>query len=50
VPVAMSVQYAAAGGAKLVELAGIGHFELIDTASAAWPVIVAELAALTAAD
>jgi len=49
VPVAMSVQYAAACGAKLVELAGIGHFELIDTASAAWPVIVAELSALTAA-
>jgi acetyl esterase/lipase len=47
VPVAMSVQYAATGDAKLVELAAIGHFELIDTESAAWPVIVSELANLT---
>jgi acetyl esterase/lipase len=48
VPPAMSRQYAAATGAKLVEPERTSHFDLIDTASAAWPVVLAKLAALTA--
>jgi acetyl esterase/lipase len=44
VPVRMSREYAAAAkrsgdDAKLVEVEGAGHFELIDPRSAAWPIV-----------
>jgi fermentation-respiration switch protein FrsA (DUF1100 family) len=48
VPVAMSYEYAAATGASLIEPARTGHFDLIDTSSAAWPVILDVLRSLTA--
>ncbi|QIS17600.1 alpha/beta hydrolase fold domain-containing protein [Nocardia terpenica] len=41
VPIAMGRDYCAATGAELIELPGIGHFELADPASAAWPPIAA---------
>jgi acetyl esterase/lipase len=47
-PVAMSRHYAATTGATLHELPGCGHFEVIDTASAAWPVIVGAVRGLVA--
>jgi acetyl esterase/lipase len=46
VPVAMSRRYAAATGARLVELPGADHFALIDPASAVWPLVVAALRSL----
>ncbi|WP_433679104.1 alpha/beta hydrolase family protein [Nocardia sp. CA-119907] len=42
-PIEMAREYCAKSGAELVELADIGHFELIDPASAAWPFVVAAL-------
>jgi acetyl esterase/lipase len=47
VPVEMSRRYAAATGARLVELAGTDHFALIDPESAAWPLVLAALVELT---
>jgi acetyl esterase/lipase len=46
VPCSMSADYVAAAAARgdraeLREIAGAGHFELIDPASAAWPAVVA---------
>jgi acetyl esterase/lipase len=49
VPPALSAAYARTTGARHVRLAGTGHFEVIDPASAAWPAVMAELSALTAA-
>ncbi|KAA9154291.1 alpha/beta hydrolase [Amycolatopsis acidicola] len=47
VPIAQSRAYVAAHpAARLVELPGMGHFELIDPYSLAWPRVVAELVAL----
>jgi acetyl esterase/lipase len=46
VPVAMSRRYAAAIGARLVELPGADHFSLIDPESAAWPLILDALRSL----
>ncbi len=46
VPLSLSESYCAGGPAHLVVLDGIGHFEPIDPASAAWPVVIAELSAL----
>lgn len=42
-PIEMAREYCAKTGSELVELAGIGHFELIDPDSAAWPFVVAAL-------
>jgi predicted alpha/beta hydrolase family esterase len=47
VPTAMSSQYATATGARLIQLARTGHFDLIDTSSTAWPVILHVLQTLT---
>jgi acetyl esterase/lipase len=47
VPVEMSRRYAAATGARLVELPGTDHFALIDPESAAWPAVLAALSGLT---
>jgi acetyl esterase/lipase len=41
VPISIARAYCAETGATLTELAGIGHFELIDPASSAWPRVVA---------
>ncbi|MEV6056764.1 hypothetical protein [Streptomyces sp. NPDC052107] len=49
-PVAMSRGYAATTGATLHELHVCGHFDVIDTASEAWPVIVGALRGLVAED
>lgn len=49
VPLALSESYCSTGTARLVVLAGIGHFEPIDPVSAAWPVVIAELSALARA-
>lgn len=46
VPVQMSRRYAAATGARLVELPGADHFALIDPESAAWSQVLAALAEL----
>jgi acetyl esterase/lipase len=47
VPVALADSYVAAHPrTRLVRLADAGHFAVIDPASAAWPVVVAELRAL----
>ncbi|MEZ0448664.1 alpha/beta hydrolase family protein [Cellulomonas sp. ICMP 17802] len=40
VPVSVSRGYRDRTGVELVEVPGTGHFELIDPASAAWPVVV----------
>lgn len=40
VPVEMSRRYAKLADAELVELPGVGHFELIAPADDAWPVVV----------
>jgi hypothetical protein len=52
VPVEVSRSYVAAAGAagddvRLDELAGVGHYELIDPLSAAWPDVLAAVAELT---
>ncbi|MET7297758.1 alpha/beta hydrolase [Embleya sp. NPDC005575] len=46
VPLALSRTFAAASGAKLRELAGVGHFELVDPLSAVWPEVVRAVAEL----
>jgi acetyl esterase/lipase len=38
-PVDMARRYQAAFGAKLIEVPGAGHFDLIDPRSAAWPMV-----------
>lgn len=43
VPVSLSRDYARRSGARLRELAGVGHFELIDPHSAAWPTVLAAI-------
>jgi len=43
VPVGVSRGYCARTGVRLVEIPATGHFELIDPASAAWPVVVRAL-------
>jgi acetyl esterase/lipase len=43
VPVEVARSYCARTGVALVEVPGTGHFELIDPASAAWPVVLASL-------
>ncbi len=43
VPIALSQSYADATGAALEELAGIGHFELIDPQTSCWPTVIAHL-------
>jgi len=43
VPIEVSRGYRDRTGVELVEIAGTGHFELIDPASAAWPVVLAAL-------
>jgi pimeloyl-ACP methyl ester carboxylesterase len=53
VPIGLSRRYAtearAAGDrAKLVELPGTGHFEVIDPLSPAWPAVTAALATVLA--
>ena len=53
VPVACSRTYAltaakAGDDVLLHELEGVGHFELIDPLSAAWPTVLAAVRALTA--
>jgi acetyl esterase/lipase len=50
VPIALADSYVAAHPqARLVRLAGAGHFAVIDPAGPAWPVVVAELRALCTA-
>ncbi|WP_225829684.1 alpha/beta hydrolase [Streptomyces sp. NK08204] len=49
-PVTMARDYAARAGATLHELPGCGHFEPIDPASAAWPVVVDALRAIVTTD
>jgi acetyl esterase/lipase len=46
VPVDMSRRYAAASGARLIELPDTDHFALIDPQSAAWPQVVDALRSL----
>lgn len=46
VPVEVSESYFSTGPSQLVMLDGVGHFEPIDPLSAAWPAVMAELAAL----
>ncbi|MEV6138093.1 alpha/beta hydrolase [Nocardia sp. NPDC051990] len=46
-PIEMAREYSAKSGAELVELPGIGHFELIDPDSTAWPFVVQALRRLT---
>ena len=46
VPLEVSESYFSTGPSQLVVLDGIGHFEPIDPASAAWPAVIAELSAL----
>lgn len=48
VPLALSESYCTAGSARLVRLAGTGHFELVDPLSEAWTVVMHELSALAA--
>ena len=43
VPVGVSRGYCARTGVRLVEVPATGHFELIDPASAAWPVVAGAL-------
>jgi pimeloyl-ACP methyl ester carboxylesterase len=43
VPVDYSRAFAAASGAELLELSGVGHFDVIDPRSAAWAEVVARL-------
>jgi acetyl esterase/lipase len=44
VPVALSESYVASHPrARLVKLAGVGHFAVIDPASSAWPTVISEL-------
>ena len=43
VPVDYGRAYAAASGAELLELPGVGHFDVIDPRSAAWADVVARL-------
>jgi acetyl esterase/lipase len=43
VPVELSRRYAAATGARLVELPGADHFSLIDPESAVWPLVLGAL-------
>lgn len=45
VPVEMSRRFADESGAELRELAGVGHFELIDPLSSAWPTVLAAIEA-----
>ncbi|MEV6333971.1 alpha/beta hydrolase [Nocardia vinacea] len=45
-PIEMVREYCAKSGAELVELPGIGHFELIDPDSTAWPFVVQALGRL----
>ncbi len=47
VPLAISQSYAAAHSARLVAVAGAGHYELIDPQAAAWSCVMAELARLS---
>lgn len=47
VPVTLSRSYARVAGAELRELAGVGHFALIDPRSAAWPEVLRAVADLT---
>lgn len=50
VPVSVAESYVAAHPqVKLVKLAGVGHFAVIDPLSAAWPVVVGELERLATA-
>lgn len=48
VPIALSESYCTSGSARLVRVAGTGHFELVDPLSQAWPVVMRELSALAA--
>jgi len=51
VPLAVSESYMAAHPAtRLISLAGVGHFALVDPRSAAWPAVVDELQRICAAD
>lgn len=43
VPIEVARSYRDRTGVSLVEIPGTGHFELIDPASAAWPVVLAAL-------
>ena len=43
VPVDYSRSFGAASGAELVELPGVGHFDVIDPRSAAWAEVVARI-------
>ena len=49
VPPHLSDTYCRATGSRLVPLPGVGHFEVIDPLSTAWPVVMAELATLAGA-
>ena len=49
VPPHLSDAYCRLTGSRLVALPGIGHFEVIDPLSAAWPTVMAELATLAGA-
>ncbi|MEV0650672.1 prolyl oligopeptidase family serine peptidase [Phytomonospora sp. NPDC050363] len=48
VPLGQSYQFTARTGAKLVELPGADHYDLIDPESAVWPAVLAELDGLFA--
>ena len=48
VPVEYSRRYAAAAGCELLELAGVGHFEVIDPRTDAWADVAGRLGALAA--
>lgn len=45
VPVEQSRSFARAAGCKLLELAGVGHFDVVDPRTPAWQAIAATLAA-----
>lgn len=49
VPPHLSDAYCGVTGSRLVALPGMGHFEVIDPLSAAWPAVMAELATLAGA-
>lgn len=48
VPIRLSETYSARQKVPLAALAGVGHFELIDPLSPAWPAVLAELRSLEA--
>lgn len=47
VPVGQSRAFAAASGAELIELPGVGHFEVVDPRTAAWRTIAERVATLS---